>query len=86
MEWERGRPSSFARALFLSIAFRLPDARQQSRSFARRNQSLCSKGISWPLRREKPQCDAENLAQKVCAKLRDASNVHSSRDENCLFL
>jgi hypothetical protein len=33
MEWERERPSSFARALFLSNAFRLPDARLQSRSF-----------------------------------------------------
>ena len=27
MAWERERPSSFARALFLSIAFRRPDAR-----------------------------------------------------------
>jgi hypothetical protein len=39
MEWERERPSSFARALFLSNAFRRRDARLQSRSFVRRNQS-----------------------------------------------
>ena len=32
MEWERERPSSGARALFLSNAFRRPDARLQSRS------------------------------------------------------
>ena len=30
----------YARALFLNIAFRRSDARQQSRSFARWNQSL----------------------------------------------
>jgi hypothetical protein len=34
IEWERERPSFFARALFLSNAFRRPDARLQSRSFA----------------------------------------------------
>ena len=35
MEWEREHPSSFARALFLGTAFRRPDARLQSSSFAR---------------------------------------------------